>query len=42
HGYDPRFGARPMRRAIQDHVEGPIAEKIIKGDLKKGGKISLV
>lgn len=38
-GYDPAFGARPMRRAIQDVVEEAIAEKIIAGTLKKGGEI---
>lgn len=35
-GYDPVFGARPMRRAIQDHVEQVIAKKILEGSLKRG------
>lgn len=35
-GFDPQFGARPMRRFIQDHIEKIIAEKIIKGELKAG------
>ena len=40
-GYDPTFGARPMRRFIQDKVEKIIAEKIIKGELTHGGSITL-
>jgi len=35
-GYNPVMGARPMRRAIADKVEGIIAKKILKGDLKRG------
>jgi ATP-dependent Clp protease ATP-binding subunit ClpC len=30
HGYDPNYGARPLRRAIQRYVEDPLAEEIIK------------
>ncbi len=40
-GYDPTFGARPMRRFIQDKVEKVIAEKIIKGELSRGGSVVL-
>lgn len=39
-GYDPAFGARPMRRFIQDHIEKVIAEKIIRGDIKPGQTFS--
>ncbi len=35
-GYDPELGARPMRRAIGRHVEAPIAEMILRGELSKG------
>ncbi|MSR76071.1 MAG: ATP-dependent Clp protease ATP-binding subunit [Candidatus Ryanbacteria bacterium] len=35
-GYDPTFGARPMRRAIADRVEQVIAKKILEGKLKRG------
>ncbi|MEK7576173.1 MAG: ATP-dependent Clp protease ATP-binding subunit [Patescibacteria group bacterium] len=35
-GYDPAFGARPMRRAIADRVEQIIAKKILEGALKRG------
>lgn len=38
-GYDPEFGARPMRRAIQDIIEEKIALKIINGGLRKGDTI---
>ena len=40
-GYQPEFGARPMRRAIQEVVEEAIAEQIIAGTLQKGDSISL-
>lgn len=39
HGYDPEFGARPMRRVIQDEIEEKIASKIIAGNLQRGDKI---
>ncbi|WP_146655567.1 ATP-dependent Clp protease ATP-binding subunit [Labilithrix luteola] len=35
-GFDPEMGARPMRRAIGRHVEAPIAEMILKGELQRG------
>ena len=35
-GYDPEYGARPLKRAIQKYIEDPLAEKIISG--KKPGK----
>ena len=38
-GYDPEFGARPMRRAIQDILEERIATKIIAGGLQRGSTI---
>ncbi len=40
-GYDPAFGVRPMRRAMQDVVEAKIAEKIIAGGLRPGDTIAL-
>ncbi|WP_140936811.1 ATP-dependent Clp protease ATP-binding subunit [Sphingobacterium lumbrici] len=33
-GYDTNFGARPLKRAIQKYLEDPIAEEILKGELK--------
>ncbi|ODS78561.1 MAG: Clp protease ClpC [Cytophagaceae bacterium SCN 52-12] len=35
-GYDPQYGARPLNRAIQKYLEDPIAEEILKGELKDG------
>jgi ATP-dependent Clp protease ATP-binding subunit ClpC len=38
-GYDPQFGARPLRRAIQKYVEDPMAESILSEDLGEGDTI---
>jgi len=38
-GFDPKFGARPLRRAIQKYVEDNIAEEILRGTFKEGAKI---
>ena len=35
-GYDQQFGARPLNRAIQKYLEDPVADEILKGDLKEG------
>lgn len=35
-GYDPQYGARPLARAIQKHLEDPIAEEILKGEIQEG------
>jgi ATP-dependent Clp protease ATP-binding subunit ClpC len=40
-GYDVQFGARPLKRAIQKYLEDPMAEVIIKSDLKEGDVISV-
>jgi len=32
-GYDPQMGARPLRRAIQKHVEDPLSEKLLRGEV---------
>lgn len=34
-GYDPKFGARPLRRLLQDRVENDIANRILSGELKR-------
>src|SRR5438105_2118248 len=41
HGFSPKFGARPMARLIQTAVKKPLAERILFGDLEKGGKVVL-
>ena len=38
-GFDQKFGARPLRRAIQKYVEDPLAEEILRGSFKDGTKI---
>ncbi len=40
-GFDPTYGARPLRRAIQSQIEDMLAEKMLDGSLKKGDKVSL-
>ena len=35
-GFDPKYGARPLRRAIQSKVEDAVAEKMLDGTLKEG------
>ena len=35
-GYDPTYGARPLRRAIEKYVENPLASKILSGEYKEG------
>lgn len=40
-GYDPTFGARQMRRVIQDKVENALASALLSGQLKRGDKVEL-
>ena len=35
-GYDPQFGARPLRRAIQRHIENPLSIHLLQGDFRAG------
>jgi ATP-dependent Clp protease ATP-binding subunit ClpC len=35
-GYDEKFGARPLRRAVEQFVEDPLAEALLRGDLREG------
>jgi ATP-dependent Clp protease ATP-binding subunit ClpA len=41
HGYDPRLGARPMRRALQKAVEDTVAQKILRSETKAGDQVTL-
>ncbi len=41
-GFDPVFGARPLKRAIQQSIENPLAQKILASEFKKDHKINLV
>lgn len=40
-GYDPMFGARPLRRLLQEKVENLIAKEMISGEVKEGGVIKI-
>jgi ATP-dependent Clp protease ATP-binding subunit ClpA len=40
-GYDPQFGARPLKRAVQEHLLNPLSMKILEGDFKAGDKIKV-
>ena len=40
-GFDPAFGARPLRRALQKYVEDPVSEEILKGKFSDGSKIKV-
>jgi len=40
-GYDPNFGARPLRRAIQKHIEDELSEELLKGTIKKGDTLTI-
>jgi len=35
-GYDPLYGARPLRRAMQKYVEGPLSVQLLQGRFKSG------
>lgn len=38
-GYDPAYGARPLKRTLQKHLETPLANLIIKGEIKDGQRV---
>ena len=38
-GFDPLFGARPLRRAIERYVENPLSTKVLRGEFKEGDKV---
>ncbi len=40
-GFDPVYGARPLKRAIQELVENPLAQALLSGDIKTGEEISV-
>lgn len=40
-GFDDKYGARPIRRAVQTHVEDMLAEEVIKGTIKQGDTVTL-
>ncbi len=40
-GYDPTYGARPMRRSVERYLEDPLAEEILKGNLHDGDPVKV-
>ncbi len=40
-GYDPTYGARPMRRAVERYLEDPLAEELLKGAVKGGDMVEV-
>jgi ATP-dependent Clp protease ATP-binding subunit ClpC len=41
-GWDEKFGARPLRRAVERHLEDPLAEAILRGEVKQGEPIRVI
>jgi ATP-dependent Clp protease ATP-binding subunit ClpC len=41
-GFDPAYGARPMRRAVERFLEDPLAEALLRGDVKPGDAVNVV
>ncbi|MCP5539138.1 MAG: ATP-dependent Clp protease ATP-binding subunit [Akkermansiaceae bacterium] len=41
-GYDPNYGARPMRRAVEKNLEDPLAEKLLRGDVRQGDTVKVI
>ena len=39
-GYDPIYGARPLKRVIQRQIENPLAMEILEGKITEGARIS--
>jgi ATP-dependent Clp protease ATP-binding subunit ClpB len=38
-GYDPVYGARPLKRAVQKHLQDPLADKILSGEVPDGATV---
>jgi ATP-dependent Clp protease ATP-binding subunit ClpC len=41
-GYDPQYGARPMRRAVERFLEDPLAEELLRGNVKPGDHVEVI
>jgi len=35
-GFDPRFGARPLKRVVQNEIQNPLAKRILQGEVREG------
>ena len=40
-GYDPIYGARPMRRAVEKYLEDPLAEEFLRGNIQQGDTLEV-
>ena len=40
-GYDPVYGARPLKRAVQRYLQDPLADLILRGDVKDGATVAV-
>ena len=40
-GFDPVYGARPLKRAVQQKIENPLAQKILAGDFVTGDTVNI-
>ena len=40
-GFDPAFGARPLKRAMQKHIESPLSVKMLRGDFSNGDSVNI-
>jgi ATP-dependent Clp protease ATP-binding subunit ClpB len=40
-GYDPQFGARPLKRAVQERILNPLSMKLLEGDFKPGDRVKV-
>ena len=40
-GYDPTYGARPMRRAVEKYLQDPLAEELLRGNIKQGDMLDV-
>ena len=40
-GYDPVYGARPLKRAVQRYLQDPLADKILRGDVPDGSTVKV-
>ena len=38
-GFDPLYGARPLRRAIERYVENPLSTKVLRGEFNEGDSV---
>ena len=41
-GFDPIFGARPLKRAIQQRLENPLAQKLLANEFERGSTINII